>query len=280
MNNIKTATTTTTMNQKVVIYIILSTILLYLYYRKKDFTIFVAFAVVAGATLIFRSATIGEEGFGGGDKECAKLGFTAPKIDKKDVKGSLDKILKNFKKVVEKYVDVGRAFDIGKSGKEFKAIIEMGSAKDILRKWQEDKNNNLSELLDHSFRLFDPYIFTPSEEQQQKFIDGKLSELVKNKEVKKIINGGNRFVKMLEDIKKLDETKELDKKAKAFLDAFICALKQSVLIWKSLDKAMGDDKGDKGDDEGEDDEDEKPKKKKKKSTKKKSKKVDDDDDDE
>ena len=33
------------MNQKVVIYIILSAILLYLYYRKKDFTIFVAFAV-------------------------------------------------------------------------------------------------------------------------------------------------------------------------------------------------------------------------------------------
>jgi hypothetical protein len=277
------------MNQKVVIYFIISAILLYLYYKRGDLAIFAAFAVVAGATLIFRSATIGEEGFGfgggGGGKGCAKMGFTAPKIDKKNIKGSLDKILKNFKKVVEKYVDVGRGFDIGKSGEEFRAIIEMGSAKDILRKWQEDKTNNLSELLDHSFRLFDPYIFTPSEEQQQKFIDGKLSELVKNKEVKKIINGGNRFAKTLEDIKKLDETKELDKKAKAFLDAFICALKQSVLIWKSLDKAMGsgggDDKGDDKDDDegGEGDEDEKPKKKKKKSTKKKSKKDDNDDDD-
>jgi len=278
------------MNQKVVIYIILSAILLYLYYKRGDLAIFAAFAVVAGATLIFRSATIGEEGFGfgggGGGKGCAKMGFTAPKIDKNNIKGSLDKILKNFKKVVEKYVDVGRGFDIGKSGEEFRAIIEMGSAKDILRKWQEDKTNNLSELLDHSFRLFDPYIFTPSEEQQQKFIDGKLSELVKNKEVKKIINGGNRFAKTLEDIKKLDETKELDKKAKAFLDAFICALKQSVLIWKSLDKAMGSGGGDDkdedegGEGDGEDDEDEKPKKKKKKSTKKKSKKVDDNDDDE
>jgi hypothetical protein len=276
------------MNQKVVIYFIISAILLYLYYKRGDLAIFAAFAVVAGATLIFRSATIGEEGFGfgggGGGKGCAKMGFTAPKIDKKNIKGSLDKILKNFKKVVEKYVDVGRGFDIGKSGEEFRAIIEMGSAKDILRKWQEDKTNNLSELLDHSFRLFDPYIFTPSEEQQQKFIDGKLSELVKNKEVKKIINGGNRFAKTLEDIKKLDETKELDKKAKAFLDAFICALKQSVLIWKSLDKAMGSGGGDdKGDDEGgegdgEDGEDEKPKKNKKKSTKKKSKKDDNDDD--
>ena len=76
------------MNQKVVIYIILSAILLYLYYKRGDIAIFAAFAVVAGATLIFRSATIGEEGFGGGGgggKGCAKMGFTAPKIDKKAV---------------------------------------------------------------------------------------------------------------------------------------------------------------------------------------------------
>ena len=276
------------MNQKVVVYIILSAILLYLYYKRGDIAIFAAFiAVVAGA--LFAGAregmSVGGGGGGKGDKECAKMGFIAPKIDKKDIKGSLDKILKNFKKVVEKYADVGRGFDIGKSGKEFKAITEMGSAKDIQTKWQEDKNNNLSELFDHSFKLFDPYIFTPSEEQQQKFIDGKLSELVKNKEVKKIINGGNRLVKMLEDIKKLDEMKEVDKKAKAFLDAAICAFKQTVLIWKSLDKAMGSGGG--GGDEGEDDDDEEHKPKKKKTTKatkkKKSKKDDEgaaDEDDE
>ena len=275
------------MNQQTVIYIILSAILLYLYYKRGGIAIFVAFVVVVAGTL-FASGSAGAReglsvgGVGKGDKECAKMGFTAPKIDKKDIKGSLEKILKNFKKVVEPYADVGRGFDIGKSGKEYKAITEMGSmgsAKDIQTKWQEDKNNNLSELLDHSFRLFDPYIFTPSEEQQQKFIDGKLSELVKNKEVKKIINGGNRLVKMLEDIKKLDETKELDKKAKAFLNAAICAFKQTVLIWKSLDKAMGSSGGGE-DDEGEDDEEEKPKKKKKKVTKKKKKSDEDDEDEE
>jgi len=271
------------MNQKVVVYIILSAILLYLYYKRGDIAIFAAFIVVVAGALFAgarEGMSVGGGGGGKGDKECAKMGFIAPKIDKKDIKGSLDKILKNFKKVVEKYADVGRGFDIGKSGKEFKAITEMGSAKDIQTKWQEDKNNNLSELFDHSFKLFDPYIFTPSEEQQQKFIDGKLSELVKNKEVKKIINGGNRLVKMLEDIKKLDEMKEVDKKAKALLDAAICAFKQTVLIWKSLDKAMGSGGG--GGDEGEEDDDEedKPKKNKKKSTKKKSKKNDDDEDEE
>ena len=277
------------MNQKVVIYIILSAILLYLYYKRGDIAIFAAFAVVAGATLIFRSATIGEEGFGGGGgggKGCAKMGFTAPKIDKKDIKGSLDKILKNFKKVVEKYVDVGeRGFDIGKSGKEFEAIsqvISSNSAKDIVTKWQKEGGNDFGIFIRYSYDTYNPYIFRPSEKEQ--------TEIIKNlpkEKIKVIINGGNRFVKMLEDIKKLDETKELDKKANAFLDAFICAFKQSVLIWKSLDKAMGSGEGDdKGDDEGGDkdddeggegDEDEKPKKKKKKSTKKKSKKDDNDD---
>ena len=66
------------MNQKVVIYIILSAILLYLYYRKKDFTIFVAFAVVAGATLIFRDLTVNE-------------GLTSNEEDDKKKKKNVDK---------------------------------------------------------------------------------------------------------------------------------------------------------------------------------------------
>jgi hypothetical protein len=271
------------MNQKVVIYIILSAILLYLYYKRGDLAIFAAFVVVVAGTIFTQGSASAREGFGfgggKGSKECAKLGFTAPKIDKKDIKGSLDKILKNFKKAVEKYADVSyQGFDIKKSGKEIYAINNMKSAMDIQTKWQEDKNNNLSEFFNNSTYLFDPYIFTPDEEKQQKFIDGKLSELVKNKEeFKKIINGGNRIVKMLEDIKKLDETKQLDKKAKAIFDVLICSIKQTVLIWKSLDKAIGGGGG--GDEADEaDDEEEKPKKKKKKATKKKkSKKADEDD---
>lgn len=269
------------MNQKVVVYIILSAILLYLYYKRGDIAIFAAFVVVVAGAL-FAGAREGMS-VGGSGKECAKMGFIAPKIAKNDIKGSLDKILKNFKKVVEKYADVGEGgINIGKSNKEIEAIFENDSAKNILTKWKEDSNNNLSELFNNSFMLFAPYIFTPSEEKQQKYIDEKLPALVKNKEeVKKTINGGNRAVKMFEDVKKLDETGKLDKKVKTILDVTICSFKQTVLIWKSVVKAMGGD--DAGDDAGEDDdEEEKPKKKKntKATKKKKSKKDDEDDEDE
>ena len=91
------------MNQRIIIYIILSAILLYLYYRRRDITVFAAFIVVVGSTLIFRNGSTSEGfgigiGGGGGDKvdsECAKIGYTAPKIDKKDIPGSLEKVMKS-----------------------------------------------------------------------------------------------------------------------------------------------------------------------------------------
>jgi len=104
------------MNQRIIIYIILSAILLYLYYRRRDLAIFAVFIVVVGATLIFGDR--GADGFsvggiggiggigGGGDKvdsACAKLGFTAPKLDKDDLGGSLEKEMKKIKKVAEKH---------------------------------------------------------------------------------------------------------------------------------------------------------------------------------
>lgn len=259
------------MNQKVVIYIILSAILLYLYYKRGGIAIFAAFVVMVAGTL-FASKREGF-GFGGGgggkgDKACAKLGFITPKIDKKDINGGLEKTLKNFKKVVEKYADVGeRGIDIEKSGKEFKAIesvISSDSAKDMVTKWKEG-GNDFGLFIRYSHETFYPYIFRPSEKDQKEII----KDLPRMKErIKIVINGGNGMVKLLEDIKKLDEVKQLDKNAKTVLDVIICAFKQTVLIWKSLDKASsgGDDKD--GDDE------EKPTKKKKKSTKKSKKDAD------
>ena len=97
------------MNQKVIIYIILSAILLYLYYKRGNLAIFAAFVAVVGGTLIFRDQIQNDdrEGFGmgggGGDKECAKMGFTETKMDKKNLIGSLKKINDNFKKAVLKY---------------------------------------------------------------------------------------------------------------------------------------------------------------------------------
>ena len=267
------------MNQKVVIYIILSAILLYLYYRRKDGAIFAAFVVMVAGTM-FASASA-REGFGfgggggGGDKECAKLGFTAPKIDKKDINGSLDKILKNFKKVVEKYADVGgEGIDPKKSDKEIKTINTLfqpdSDATLIKHEWEKARGDDFGLFIRYSHETFYPYIFRPSEKDQKEII----KDLPRIKEkIKKIINGGNMTVKFLEDIKKLDEMKQLDKKAKTVLDVIICAFKQVVLIWKSLDKAIGGGGGDK---DGGDDE-EKPTKKKKSTNKKKSKKDDADD---
>ena len=272
------------MNQKMVIYIILSAILLYLYYRRKDGAIFAAFVVMVVGTM-FASASA-REGFGfgsgggsKGDKACAKLGFITPKIDKKDINGSLDKILKNFKKVVEKYADVGeKGIDLKKIDIEIKAIksvISSDSAKDMVTKWENEGSNDFGLFLRYSEETFYPYIFRPSEKDQKEIIKD-LPRIIKER-IKIVINGGNMTVKFLEDIKKLDEMKQLDKNAKTVLDVIICGLKQTVLIWKSLDKASGG--GDKaGDKDGGDDED-KSTKKKKPTNKKKSKKDDADADD-
>ena len=94
------------MNQKGVIYIILSAILLYLYYRRRDIAIFVGFIVVVVGTLILGKG--GEEGFGMGggggggggiDKECAKMGFKPIKLDKDDLAGTLEQVVKGIEQV-------------------------------------------------------------------------------------------------------------------------------------------------------------------------------------
>ena len=262
------------MNQKVVIYIILSVILLYLYYKRGSVAIFAAFVVMVAGTL-FASK---REGFGfgsgggsKGDKACAKLGFITPKIDKKDINGGLEKTLKNFKKVIEKYADVGeKGIDPTKSDKEIKAIntlFQPDSAATLIKhEWEKASGDDLGVFIQTSFMIFSPYIFRPSEKDQKEIIKD-LPRIIKER-IKKIINGGNMTVKMLEDTKKLDEVKQLDKNAKTVLDVFICGFKQVVLIWKSLDKASGG---------GGDDDDEEEKSNKKKKSTKKSKKDDEGD---
>jgi hypothetical protein len=278
------------MNQKVVIYIILSAILLYLYYRKKDFTIFVAFAVVAGATLIFRSATIGEEGFGGGDKECAKLGFKPPKIQKKNWKKSLVTTLKNIQKVADKHwpfedmLDVKPKNDDAK--KNFSMITNNAFYKVESAKIRDDKKKQDIQMkfLGGAAGMYEAFITSPSDEKKE-----KLSKDLNSEDVAKAIKGGEMVLALLkknhENLKKEYKAGgiEMETGVNDLSQYLICLCKQWITIWKALQKAKiggeSDDNGDdKGDDEDEDDEDEKPKKKKKKSTKKKSKKVDDDDD--
>ena len=140
------------MNQRTVIYIILSAILLYLYYKKHDIAIFAVFVVVVGATLIFRDGGgSASEGFsvggigvggigGGGSGGCAKLGFTTPKIDKDDVKGSLEKVMKNVKTVAKKYVDFDENQPVPK--KEYEEAIKFIASSEIAKTEIEKMNNN------------------------------------------------------------------------------------------------------------------------------------------
>ena len=292
------------MNQKVVIYIILSAILLYLYYRKKDFTIFVAFAVVAGATLIFRSATIGEEGFsiggggggGGGDKECAKLGFKPPKIQKKNWKKSLVTTLKNIQKVAEKHWPfegmTGDKPNNDAAKKNFSMITNNAFYKEENAKIRKDENKQDIQMkfIGGAAGLYEAFIKSPSDKNKEDVVKDLNSEFVT-----KAIKGGEMVLEILkknhENLKKEYKAGglEMETDLNNLSRYLICLCKQWITIWKALQKAkFGDESDDKGDDdegdgdggdEGEEEE-EKPKKKKNKSTKKKSKKDDNNDDEE
>jgi hypothetical protein len=275
------------MNQKVIIYIILSAILLYLYYRKKDFTIFVAFAVLAGATLIFRSATMSEEGFSGGDKECAKLGFKPPKIQKKNWKKSLVSTLKNIQNVADKYWPfedmLGSKPKNDDSKKDFSMVTNNAFYNKESEKIRKDKEKQDIQMkfLGGAVGIYDALIISPSDEK-----DAQIMKLLNSGDISKAIKGGEMVLTLL---KKNHDNLEKDYKAggqemetgvKNLSQYLICLCKQWITIWKALQKAkIGDEGGDKGDDEGEDgDEEEKPKKKKKNSNKKKKKKSGDDED--
>ena len=92
------------MNEKTIVYIILLGLLLYLYYKKRDIMIIFAFMVVLGSTFIFGEIREGaKSGKGKGGGGCAKMGFTAPKISKGDLSGSLENALKNIEKVANKH---------------------------------------------------------------------------------------------------------------------------------------------------------------------------------
>jgi len=251
------------MNQKVVIYIILSAILLYLYYRKGDLAIFAAFVVVVTGTLILgKGGSVegfgiggGKKGGGGIDKECAKMGFKPIKLDKDDLAGTLEQVIKGIEQVaVKQWPYDGKATedeDKKKKQKELDAFVEiwMKEAKAIKidDKTKSDQTNE--------------FVFFSAEIYEKKRYD-ELFKL-KPEKIKNMISGGDVVLKLLEKINKSDE---IDSNFKKQLKYLICLCKYWTNIYKEAQKATAD--------EGGEDEDEKPKKKKK--TKKKS--VDEDED--
>jgi len=290
------------LNQKTVIYIILSAILLYLYYKRGGIALFVAFVVVVAGTL-FAGAWAGagagaREGLslgGGGGKgnnECAKMGFTETKIDKKNIIGSLKKINDSYKKTLLKYATFdgeNGEFKLTKETEELlKPIYEDPEAKSKIDEAQKVKDL-LSFIIVVYVLFMNTYNKSKSGEMQFKIfgeqqpvqivLDGWNEEKDGTNIYKNVVSIGESLVKKLNEVSNLDVIKSADKKTKEAWKFLICAIKHAINNIKKLDKTLnsGDDAGDAGG--GDDDEEEKPKKKKK-STKKKSKKKDEDDEDE
>jgi len=279
------------MNQKAVIYIILSALLLYLYYRKNDFTIFVAFAVVAGATLIFRNATIGQEGFRGGDKECAKLGFKPPNIQKKNWKKSLVNSLKNIQKVADKHWPFENMTENKPKNddakKNFSMITNNAFYKEESAKIRKDdeKQDNQMKFIGGAAGIYEAFIISPSDEKKENLLKELTSEFVT-----KAIKGGEMVLALLkknhEYLKKEYKAagQEMETSLNNLSQYLICLCKQWITIWKALQKAKFGGKDGADDASGGDDDEEKPKNKNKKkknanNKKKKSSKKDAEDDD-
>jgi hypothetical protein len=205
-----------------------------LYYRRRDLAVFAAFIVVVGATLIFgdgsASASL-SEGFNAGsdkvDKECAKLGFTAPKLDKDDLGGSLEKEMKKIKKVADKhwpYDENGDSKDEAEK-KSIQAFINV-YFKEVEKHTKAPEAKNGEEFYTTCFRLYEQ-VNSPDEKKRQK-ITLKSSDIEKGS-LTSLLSGGKFLLKILEDVSKSDELKD-DDGAKKISKYLICLCKHWIGI--------------------------------------------------
>jgi hypothetical protein len=250
------------MNQETIIYIILSAILLYLYYRRRDLSILIGFIVLVSSTLIFgkdvREGAKNKSGSGSGSDECKKMGFKQPEIDKKDIKGSLEKVTKNIEKVAETYWGFEKGDIEGKSTKDEKLEKSWSAIKNIpyIKSLIDGKKREDAETL--------LVMFFPAYDLYEKFVIRKLTAEEKDTFLKdnimtkldKAVKGSDSAMEIVEKIKNSDEMKDMDKDAKKLMKYIGCLAKQWDSIFKALKAAGSGEKN-----------------------KKKSKKNDDDDDD-
>jgi hypothetical protein len=277
------------MNQKVVIYIILSAILLYLYYRKKDFMIFAAFVVMVAGTMFaskregFGMGGGGKKGGGGIDKTCAKMGFKQPKIDKKDINGSLEIVMKNIEEVAETKWPFEKGDIEGKRTKDKTVEANWKVIKDstFMKDWSKGVSQDISDKKGHKEyeaiinswgvieELYNTFIKKTTTDEEKTAIVKKHKE-----KLDKMIEDGPIIIEFINKLKQSDEIKGADDGVKDILKYITCLIKQWISIITGIKKATADEGG--GDEE-------KPTKNKKKSTNKKkskkSKKDDDADDD-
>ncbi len=270
------------LNQKTVIYIILSAILLYLYYKRGGIAIFVAFAVVVAGTLIIGKDIDSVEGMKGGGGECAKMGFTPPKIVKDengDIGESLEKEMKKIKKIADKYWPYDEK---GNSNDETEKTILEKYIKTYMKIMEQNEFSKDESTITDVFMQTSSDFYSrvnSSDESKRKKIELNVNDLPKGYIKTYLIP--TKFSKVLEETSKSGELK--DKGSKKLAKYLYCLCKHWIAIYTKIDsmatgKKSGSSKNEDNEDEDEDDED-KPKKKKKKATKKK-KSEDDDDEDE
>ena len=253
------------MNEKSIVYFILLGLLLFLYYKKRDVMIILAFIVLLGSTFIFggirEGAKSGKGKGGGGD--CAKLGFKAPKIDKKDIKGSLEKVLKNIETVASKhwpFDDIaGNKPKNDKSKETFEGVVQSEYFQGESKKIENDKakqENSFMFILGCA-GIYIAFIGEKASEEEQEKI---LKDFTPNK-ISSAIKGGEIYLDLLTKNHKTLEGSDV-KKLSSYLT---CLCKQWIQILKQYQKAKGS-----GDDDGDDGDEDDDKKKKKSSKKKKS----------
>ena len=231
------------MNEKTIVYIILLALLLFLYYKKRDIMIIFAFMVVLGSTFIFGGIREGaKSGKGKGGGGCAKMGFTEPKIDKKDINGSLENALKNIEKVANKHWPfddmMGSKPKNDKAKETYEGVIKSEYFEGESTKLEKDK-----EQQEKSFAfilgcagLYMAFIGEKASEEEQKKI---IKELTSDK-ISNVIKGGEIYLNMLTKNHEKLEGSDV-KKLSRYLT---CLCKQWLQILKQYQKAKGS-----GDDE-------------------------------
>ena len=247
------------MDQETVIYIILSAILLYLYYCKRDLSILFAFIVLVSSTFIFGKDVIeGAKNKSGSGDECKKMGFEVPKIDKKDINGSLEKVMKNIEKVAKTYWGFEKG-DIEGKRTEDKTLEKSWIAIKNTPYWKSLNSGEKKKDIETLFVLL-----LPAYELYEKFIIKKLTDEEKDKFLKEkiminldeTVKGSDSAVKIVTNFKNSDEMKDLDKDANKLLKYFDCLAKQWASIFKSLKAAGEAEEEDESEEEEEEEEEE------------------------
>ena len=221
--------------------------LLFLYYKKRDIMIIIAFIVLLGSTFIFGGIREGAKsgkgsGKGSGGGGCTKIGFTEPKIDKKDIKGSLEKAFKNIEKVANKhwvYDDmIGNKPKNDKSREIHEGVVKSEYFESESKKIENDKakqENSFAFILGCA-GLYMAFIGEKASEEEQKKI---MKELTPDK-ISNAIKGGEVYLDLLNKNHKTLEGSDV-KKLSSYLT---CLCKQWLQILKQYKKAKGS-----GDDE-------------------------------